>query len=106
LRLKEITVLIAGSPTQEAMYLIDHYCGPIEELEDEFEKPLPEDEVVSLFFEFLRDWASVQFGVTSLSRGWTLLYKTLPPNADCSLQRVLLKAKQSRFEFGEHITTP
>jgi hypothetical protein len=41
-------VLIAGSPTQEAMYLIDRCtCEPIEDIEGEFEEPLPEDTLIS-----------------------------------------------------------
>jgi hypothetical protein len=95
-------LLIAGSPSQEAMYLIDRCtCGPIEEIEGDYEEPLPEEELVSVFFELLRDWGSVQFSVTPTSHAWTLLYKNLPPRDDHVLQEALLKAKGARFEFGE-----
>jgi hypothetical protein len=54
-----------------------------------------------VFFESLRDYGLVQFGVTPASHDWTLLFKTIPSNDDHSLQQALFKAKQSRFEFGE-----
>lgn len=95
-------LLIIGTPTQESMFLIDRRHDPlIEEIEANFDEPANEEEVVSIAFECLRDWCSVQFGLTPFSRKWVLLYKSLPPNEDHALQEALLKAKQARFEFGE-----
>ena len=94
-------LLIVGTPTQESMFLIDRRHDPtIEEIEANQEEP-DEEEIVSIAFESLRDWCSVQFGVTPFSRDWVLVYKSLPPNVDHSLQQALLKGKQARFEFGE-----
>jgi hypothetical protein len=95
-------LLIVGSPTQETMYLIDRRtCGSVEEIEGDFEEPLPDDEVVEIFFDSLRDFGAVHIGVTPQSNDWTLLFKQLPPSDESKLQQALLRAKQSRFEFGE-----
>jgi hypothetical protein len=95
-------LLIVGSPTQETMYIIDRRtCGSVEEIEGVFENPLPDDEVVEIFFDNLRDWGTVQIGVTPQSHEWTLLFKTMPPSDESKLKQALLRAKQSRFEFGE-----
>jgi hypothetical protein len=73
----------------------------VEEIEGDFENPLPDDEVVEIFFDNLRDWGTVQIGVTPQSHEWTLLFKTMPPSDESKLKQALLRAKQSRFEFGE-----
>lgn len=43
----------------------------------------------------------MQIGVTPQSYEWTLLFKTMPPSDESKLQQALLRAKQSRLEFGE-----
>src|SRR5689334_11344185 len=53
------------------------------QIEAEFESPISEDLVVDIAFEGLRDFASVAFGVIPFARGWTLIYRSLPPNEDC-----------------------
>src|SRR3989338_6170912 len=91
-------LLIVGTPTQEEMFLIDRRHDPgIEEIEVNQEAP-NDDETVSIAFESLRDWCSVQFGTTPFSQDRVLLYKSLPPSDEHALQQALLKGKQARFE--------
>ncbi|HXG11593.1 MAG TPA: hypothetical protein VNK04_17695 [Gemmataceae bacterium] len=95
-------LLIIGTPTQEEMFLINRCtCRPLEEYEWEYEIKPDEADIVSDFLSDLSDWASVAFGSVPLSRGWCLVYRSLPPTDEVTLKEALLKAKQARFEFGE-----
>jgi hypothetical protein len=95
-------LLIVGSPTQENAYLINRVtCSTPDEYAADFERQATDEQLVEVVFEGLKDWGYVQFGVTPLSRGWGLIYKTLPPYDDHNLQEALLRAKQARFEHGE-----
>lgn len=95
-------LLIVGTPTQEEMFLVNRCtCRPLEEYECEYESKPDEAEIVADFLSDLSDWAGVAFGTVPLSRGWCLVYRSLPPCDEVNLKESLLKAKQSRFEFGE-----
>jgi hypothetical protein len=95
-------LLIAGTPTNEKMYLINRVTtGPLEEYEAEYEGEINSDEIADVFMEQLRDFGNVGIGVVPSSREWLLVYKSLPPNDDHALHSALLAAKQSRFEHGE-----
>lgn len=95
-------LLIAGTPTNEAMYLINRRTmTPLAEHEANYEGQIDSDQIVTVVMEELRDYGNVGFGVTPASPGWTLVYKSLPPNDDHELTSALLAAKQSRFEHGE-----
>jgi hypothetical protein len=92
-------LLILGSPTSHEMLLINRCTtAPLEELQDEYDQ---ESDIVSEYVNSLRDFACVTFGPLALQRGWTLVFKSLPPPDEMHLQEAFLKAKQARFEFGE-----
>ncbi len=94
-------LLITGTPTNEAMYLLNRTTtSPTDEFTDEGDE-LPAEELTPFFLHTQKDWSGVKFGVTPFSRNWTLLFSDLPPNDDAALMFALLQAKGARFEFGE-----
>lgn len=93
-------LLIVGTPSTEAMYLVDRRCSDgwcsFEPMEAESSH---EDQLESLF-ETLHDWSMVEFGAVPLRSGISLVYTLKDPQLHYALAGATLKAKQARFEHG------
>lgn len=95
-------LLIIGTPSREAMFLVNRACADSWNSFAAEELDQSEYELRERFFEAIVDWAHVEFGPIPGQPGRHLIYKTKPPMAEADISIALEKAKQARFEHGRH----
>lgn len=95
-------VLVMGSPTNEEMVLINRCSmAPLCEYCDENEYELADEEIVAEYIANAVEFSHVEFNRSPLNNLITLCYRHRCPPDEVSFKKSLLKAKQSRFEYGE-----
>lgn len=95
-------LLIIGSPTNQAMYLINR-CNmlPYYDVEESYKEYT--DNIGEAYQFALQDCcAEVDFATDVFDNKWAICFKNLRTDYyDCSYKDALLQAKQSRFEFKD-----